>query len=136
MQGIDAAFVRGEVQARLVEVPHLAFLPCQVHQADFISAHEHPEQRSSPDLHGAVLPRTAAVPAAQPTHCQIVSREQIKGFTSHRDLQRVTITYPRVKITLHKKEAKFHSGTHHGRSLFPFILVLIQHWTRIASLGR
>ncbi|NXS43505.1 UT2 protein, partial [Balaeniceps rex] len=47
---------------------HLVFLPCQVHRADFISAHETPEQRSSPvsGLHCAALPYTAAVPAAQP----------------------------------------------------------------------
>lgn len=58
MQGFDAAFIGGEVQARLVEVTHLVFLLCQVHLGDFISAHENPEQRSSAasDLHRAVLP--------------------------------------------------------------------------------
>ncbi|NWH21606.1 UT2 protein, partial [Grus americana] len=47
---------------------HLVSSPCQVHRADFISAHGNSEQRSTPvsDLHRAVLPYPAAVPAAQP----------------------------------------------------------------------
>ncbi|NXG62896.1 UT2 protein, partial [Hemiprocne comata] len=57
----------------------LVFLPCQVHRADFISAQESLEDRGSLalDLHRACC---ASTTAKQPY-------QQIKGFTSHSDLQ-------------------------------------------------
>lgn len=138
MQGIDAAFTGGEVQARLVEVTHMATWSLLHAKCIELTSFLPMETQSK----GVLQSQTCTVPycltqlpCQQHSPCTAEKpRQQINGFTSHWGLENVIIICPRVKNTLHEKEMKLHSGTQHRRSSFPFILVRIQQSTEFTLL--